>query len=100
MASSYKTLLTSKKYDCKMTVEPGLPSTVRQHRLDSVHIGARNEYIDVQLPLPLGRLLSQNVAGVGMATFDLPGRGSTKPLGRPFVRFEFWHNFPFLDFEL
>ncbi len=76
-----------------------LITSIRQHRLDALLISIGDEPINVQVTLTLSSLLSQNVARVRMAALDLSGRGKAKTLGRTFMSFKFWHNYPFFNFR-
>jgi hypothetical protein len=44
-----------------------------------------------QIPLTLGGLLGQNVAGKSLVPTDFSGAGFAKTLGRTTVCFDFWH---------
>jgi hypothetical protein len=45
----------------------------------------------MQLFLSLPRLRGQNVAGEGMAAYDLARPGLLEPLGRTLMGLQFWH---------
>jgi|SRR6266436_880928 len=69
--------------------------TVGQHCLDTLQIAIGDQYVDVQMTLPLSRFFGQNMARIRMATLDLAGRGQTKSLCRAFMCFQFGHNCSF-----
>ena len=73
-----------------------LIASIRQHRLDALLISVGDEPINVQVALTLSSLLGKNVARVRMAALDLSGRRQAKTLGRAFMSFKFWHNYPFI----
>src|SRR6266481_10028640 len=66
--------------------------TVGQHCLDTLQIAIGDQYVDVQMTLPLSRFFGQNMARVRMATLDLTGCGQTESLCRSLMCFQFGHN--------
>jgi len=66
-------------------------STVGQHPLGRRLIGIRDQGVNIKMTLPLGCLLGQYVARVGVPAFYLAGGSEAKTLGCSFVSFEFGH---------
>jgi len=69
--------------------------TVGQHCLDTLQIAIGDQYVDVQMTLPLSRFFSQNMARICMAALNLASRGQTKSLCRTLMCFQFGHNCSF-----
>jgi hypothetical protein len=68
-----------------------LISSVRQHSLDPIDIAIGDQYVNIQISLPLIRFLGQDVSRMRMAAFDLTGRGHAESLCRAFMCFQFCH---------
>src|SRR5689334_11730539 len=79
-----------------------LIAAVRQHIHHAFVVRRRNQHVDVQVALPLIRLLRQYVTGMRVASFDLAALRPPKALGGALVCSSFWHSSPYdiADFRL
>src|ERR1035437_2213239 len=62
--------------------------------LDRAHVGRVDLAGSAEGALPLGRLLLEDVALVGVPADDLAGAGHAEPLGGAFMSLDLWHRLP------
>src|SRR5690606_36668344 len=66
-------------------------SEIGQHAVQTARLLGTNKVRLPQVALPLGRLLGEDVATVGVAGLVLAGGGLAEPLGRPPVGLDLGH---------
>lgn len=68
-------------------MSPFFSKLVWEHRPDGLPVGAADDGLPAEIALPLGRLLRQDVALIGLLVDDFLFRRDLKPLFRSLVGF-------------